>query len=204
MKYKKTPIIFCIVALAFLVLVSIALGPLIKDFLIKTKPKGDVIAKINNYFLTTEDFTNELKGVSLPKQYRQQPSLWKTEFLEGVIRKQLMLQEAQRLALDKKKDFMDTIQRYWEQALLKSLIDTKSREISASISVYDNEIEQFYSEMVSKAAPTTIKPLDEIREDIIFKVKRRKETQAMQAWLENIRSKAKVSVHKEVLDKIND
>ncbi len=123
MKYRSILVSFCFISVIFLIIIVSILYPLFKQ-----KPEGKVIARINNYLLTDADFADELKGINVPALPGDKMQAWKAEFLEDIIRKQLMLQEAQKLSLDKDKNFINMIERYWEQALLKSLLDTKMRE----------------------------------------------------------------------------
>ncbi|GEM_PF-1665304 len=123
MKYRNILVSFCFITAVFLIIVISILYPIFKQ-----KPEGKVIARINNYLLTEADFADELKGISIPVLPEDKMQAWKTEFLDDIIRKQLMLQEAQKLSLDKDKNFINMIERYWEQALLKSLIESKTRK----------------------------------------------------------------------------
>jgi hypothetical protein len=67
----------------------------------------------------------------------------KEDALDKLITKKILLQEAQRESFDKDQKFMKEIERYWEQALLKLLINKKiddfSKKLPADLSVEDRQ-----------------------------------------------------------------
>jgi peptidyl-prolyl cis-trans isomerase C len=82
------------------------------------------------------------------KRYASYSSLkQKDQVLEELITKEILLQEAQRLNLDKQKSFMKEIEGYWEQALMKSLINRKLQEFSPLVQVNNQDILDGYSRL---------------------------------------------------------
>lgn len=134
------------------------------------KGGGKVIAKINNYELTEEDFRDNAAIMTRGEFYARDKEKAKKEFLEELITKNVLLQEAQAQDFDKDKAFMKEIQRYWEQALLKLLIKKKTREISGSMNIREPE-----------------------------EIRHRKVKEAMSQWVETLRRNARVTVYKENL-----
>lgn len=86
------------------------------------KPSGEekIVAKINKYNMTVEDFRDSARAVSGTKE----------QMLDALITKNILIQEAQKQNFDKDKAFMKEIERYWEQALLKLLIRKKTAELT--------------------------------------------------------------------------
>jgi len=86
-----------------------------------------ILAKINNYEITKQEFNEEFKdsayGVSNTEESRK-------SFLDNLINRKLVLQEAQKEGLDKDGAFLKSIERFWEQSLLKVMLDKKSKDIS--------------------------------------------------------------------------
>ena len=105
----------------------------------------------------------------------------------------MLLQEAQRQAIDREKGFMKSIENYWEQALLKILLERKSREISGLVHVYDNEIEAYYKDSGE------VLPLSKVKNEIKGIIKQKKETDAMNAWIDEMKKRAYIKVDEEVL-----
>ncbi len=121
--------------------------------------KSEVIATIGNYSLCRDDFISELSVY--PPAYRE--NLSKEQILNEIIQKKVLLLEAQRLGLDKDPRFMKMIERFWEQSLLRSLLETKSREILSSIPETDKdrsgeagEKMRKWVEELEKSTPVTI------------------------------------------------
>ena len=109
-----------------------------------------IVATINDYKMTVSDFNYESKEVMRTGKLLGDIPVTKEDILDALIIKEVLLQEAQRQELDKDKDFMKTIELYWEQTLLKNLLAKKSREISKAIRVYDDEIIAYYEKMMDE------------------------------------------------------
>jgi hypothetical protein len=92
----------------------------------RQKQPGDTVAKINDYEMTLEDFNEEIENS--PYTTLKEKSLG--QLLDLAIKKQILIQEAQKQGLDRKKSFMKTIERYWEQTLIRELITEKMRQIA--------------------------------------------------------------------------
>ncbi len=114
------------------------------------KSQEKVIATINNYKMTTDDFNYESSEVFRMGKMIGEVPVTKKEMLDALITKEVLIQEAVRENLDKDKAFMKAIELYWEQALLKNLLTKKSEEISQTIVVYDDDIKGYYDKMKNK------------------------------------------------------
>jgi hypothetical protein len=101
----------------------------------KENPAKEVLATIGDYSLYEADLVSEAE--LYPPAYRK--TVTKEEMLNDLIRKKLMLMEAQRRGLDKKPEFLKMVQRFWEQSLLRSLMDEKSKETLSSLKGTDEE-----------------------------------------------------------------
>jgi len=88
-----------------------------------------VLVKINSYKLTVDDFNDELKH----SLYAGDEDVDKESFLDFLVRKQLLIEEAQRQGIDRSEGFMKTIERYWKQTLIKELLGEQSARISRTI-----------------------------------------------------------------------
>ncbi|MGD0336174.1 MAG: peptidyl-prolyl cis-trans isomerase [Candidatus Omnitrophota bacterium] len=106
-----------------------------------------VLARIGPFGLTVADFKEQANPFLINK-YASLPAVkQKEQVLEELIMKEVFLQEAQKMNLDKEKSFMKEIEGYWEQALMKSLINRKLMEFSEGITVSQQEILEEYSLM---------------------------------------------------------
>jgi hypothetical protein len=107
----------------------------------------NIVATVNHEPIKLEDFQAKLALRS-----RQNPSYKITsqeisEQIETVIDRRLMIQEAMRMGLAENKDFVRTIQSFWEQTLVRELIAAKSREWESRLFVTEREVEDYYDKM---------------------------------------------------------
>lgn len=107
-------------------------------------PKKEVIATIGNYSLYKEDFLSELS--LYPPEYLNKVT--KEQLLNDIIEKKVLLLEAQRQGLDRNPEFMKMVERFWEQSLLRSLLNKKSEEILSSIPQSDKDRNRKASGMI--------------------------------------------------------
>lgn len=159
-----------IVLMAFIIL-SILLVPV---FVMAGEPRGGddkVLARINNYTLTTADFESEtqraLPGGLSPAELEKT----KEGLLDDLITKKLLIQEAQKQNFDKDKAFIKEIEGYWEQALLKLLYKKKSQELMREISMEEGD--------------------PEIRDRLV--------REALNSWMEDLKNGADIKKYKENL-----
>lgn len=108
------------------------------------RSKKVVIATIGDYFLYEEDFLSELS--LYPPEYRNK--IPKDQLLNDIIEKKVLLLEAQRQGLDRNPEFMKMVERFWEQSLLRSLLNKKSEEILSSMPQTEKDRNQKASGMI--------------------------------------------------------
>lgn len=162
--------------------------------------RSKVVAQINDYQMTVDDVKDIFHSVILYEDDKVNLEV-KKMIIQDMIRKELLLQEAQRLNLDKNKEFMKTIERYWEQALIKSLLDEKTREIAGSVKVTENEVIDYYNSL-AEGNPEA-EEISEMRAEIILEIKNRKEAELIEAWINGLENNASITVNEEVLEKID-
>ncbi|MCK5707908.1 MAG: peptidyl-prolyl cis-trans isomerase [Candidatus Aureabacteria bacterium] len=138
-KSCKTKITFLL--LLFLLLFSLSCGSK------KDKESSQLLAKINEYDLTVADFANEAELTISNRDIFSDTYSAKQAFLDELITKKVLLQEAQKNNFDKEKVFMKEIERYWEQALLKVLLKRKFEELSNAVQISDKELQHEYNKM---------------------------------------------------------
>lgn len=102
----------------------------------RPKQEGKRVAQINNYNMTEEDFKNELRFLGYDGVLIDPKAV-----LDVAIDRQLLIQEAQRMGLHKQKTFLEAIERYWEQTLIKELMDKETMRITKSVAPEEREKE---------------------------------------------------------------
>lgn len=162
----------------------------------KTDPGNKVVAQINKYKMTEEDLRYEFKNTPYDEAELLETENGRKRYLRGLIEKEVLLQEAQRQGIDREKDFMKSIENYWEQALLRILIERKSKEISSLTHVYDNEIEEYYKDSGEKL------PFLKVKNEIMNIIRQKKETDAMNAWIDELKNSSYIRVDEKVLESL--
>lgn len=124
----------------------IALGALVgacgKAPSASSESKGEVLAKVNDVEITVADFRREMErlpahlkaAVATPEGQRQ--------FLEDMIKRELLLQEAGRRKLDQRPDVVDRVADFRRRLLLEGLL---SEEIEKKITLEDQEAKAYFT-----------------------------------------------------------
>ena len=161
--------------------------------------KKEALAKINDYVLTLKEFEDQLvaelefdKDFKLTKKAKQ-------EFLDQIIQKELLVQEAQKLKMDRKKKFIMTIERYWESTLIRDLMEFKGNEFSQRTYVSQEEIENRYKEM--KKFDDKFPPFEKIQDKIAEELKEEKKRKNLKEWIDSLRKNATIYINDELLYK---
>jgi hypothetical protein len=158
-------------------------------------PKNkQVLAKINNYEITLDEFKEAFKDS--PYAYSDSEESQK-DFLNNLIYRKLLLQDAQKRGLDKDKSFLKMIEKFWEQSLLKLAIDRKTREVAGSVSVGDKEIEDAYNNMAKEIKAD--KTYAQMYQQIKWEITRAKETKALNEWVAQLRKSSDIKVNYDLL-----
>lgn len=95
-----------------------------------------VLAKVNNYEITLDEFEQQFKESPYSRDNTLEA---RKDFLKVLIGRKLILQDAQAKGLDKEKEFLKMIERFWEQSLLKLSLQRKSQEIATLAQVKNNQ-----------------------------------------------------------------
>jgi hypothetical protein len=128
-----------IYVVAGLVLVIVGISGV--TFLKPGPPYPGGAVRVNDRIIPADDFRKayEEKASSCPVPPE------KRQFLDDLVTREILIQEAKRLNLDRDEPFRRSIQNYYEQTLLKNLTQKKMSEIKVSVS--EDEISSHYANM---------------------------------------------------------
>lgn len=164
----------------------------------QSKTEGDeVLCEINEYKLPVDDFHRQLaEELEFNSDFKLTQKA-KREFLEQLIKKELLIQEAKKLKLDRQDKFIRTIERHWESTLIRDLMDLKGEEISMMTYVSEEEIKTRYKEMakLDNSPPCLSEIHDQIREEL----REKKRTQMITKWINDLRRKASIVIYNDLL-----
>jgi len=158
-----------------------------------------IIADINGYKLTRADFLGQLKAeVEFNRDFKVTRQA-KQEFLEQIIRRELLIQEAQRQRLDRQPKFVRAIERYWESTLIRDLLELKGEQIDRTLIVSQTDTQGHYEKL--KMAGGYLPPLAEVRDGIMVELKEKRRAQALDRWVADLRQNATVTIDEDNLFK---
>ncbi len=131
------------VTLRFLALLSCAIGGSLLSLTGCTPPPEEgVVALVNGRQITQNEFEARWEELSDAARSRYEKEGGKRRFLDELITRELLMQEARKQGIDQNDVVRDRTQRYREQLildeLLRSLVKTK-------IDLSDEELEAFYA-----------------------------------------------------------
>ncbi len=109
--------------------------------------KENAVGTVNDRPILVKDFKKEIALVS-----RGDPSIMGNpkaleEQLGRIIDRRLMIQEAAQRGMTQDERFVETIKIFWEQTLIRQLMDAKTREWSDRLVVTDAEVRSYYGRM---------------------------------------------------------
>ena len=162
------------------------------------KDTSRITAKINDFSLTRDEFQRKLvEEMEYSNTYKTTPEA-KKEFLQTLIKKELLIQEAKKLGLDKKKEFLSALERYWEATLIKQLMEEKNKEILQIASVSENEIKNKYQEL--KSENTEMPPFEQVGKEIAQDIVEVKKTAIFNKWMTSLYDKADIKIDSEFIN----
>lgn len=153
----------------------------------------DAALVINSYTITANEFNELFKEVNIEDTPKARQA-----FLNNLIARKLLLQEAEREGLDKQKDFLKAVENFWQQSLIKIMVDKKVKEISSTLQVSDKEVEDFYNGWKAQNPDDDTK-LNDVRESIMQRLLREKQGNIVNSWIRGLRDKSNVNIEKKAL-----
>lgn len=159
--------------------------------------RGKPIAEINGYVLTENEFKERI--VATRQIYGGQALSWddKKRYLDREIDKELLIQAAVKLGLDRQSKFREAMQRFWEQTLITELFKEKARQLQKQIVVTEQEVQARYRQMCQEDPQCP--PLQKIRERLEKELSEAKQQKALDEWLKKMREQASITIYEENL-----
>jgi hypothetical protein len=161
----------------------------------KQKPPEEVIAKVNNYQIYLSEF--EEGFAASPYASRTDKLLARQEFLSSLIDRKLILQDAQKRNIDKEKEFLKSIERFWEQSLLTVALGNKTVELSRGVKVREQDVRKIYDEMVRDGITT--KTFEEIYPQIKWQAQKQQESARLNEWIDGLRVGSMIEINEDLL-----
>ncbi|MFH1655881.1 MAG: peptidylprolyl isomerase [Candidatus Omnitrophota bacterium] len=185
LRARKAPIAGLFVV--FLAISLFSLGceqiPFLSDLFPKKKTPGTtfkidgtLLVRINNWGMSLEEFNERIANLEqLIPEFKIQSVDDKRAILDEFLRQQLLVQEAKRRGLDKKKEIMDASGEFMNGLLVREIITQETENVTVS----SKEIEDYYNIMKQRFTELTQYRIREIVADT--------ESQANQILIEILR-----------------
>lgn len=110
----------------------------------KNKPHEENIASVNGAPIPVAEFQKEVSLRSKREPAFKITSQILEEQLNTIIDKKLLIQEAMKRGLAEDPQFAETIKTFWEQTLIRELVELKTKEWAEKLFVAEDEIERHY------------------------------------------------------------
>jgi len=107
----------------------------------KGEQKGPYLAKVGNTKITQADMERELKNLPDFAQKLFADSAGKEKFLDELIKKELLYQEALKKGLDKNAEFQSKVEEFKKLTLISQLLE---KEIEEKTKVTEKDVKDYY------------------------------------------------------------
>ncbi|MBF0485352.1 MAG: hypothetical protein HQL16_02440 [Candidatus Omnitrophica bacterium] len=161
----------------------------------KATPPKNIVAQVNDYQISLEEF--ELNFLQSPYASRNDLFEARKDYLESLINQKLIIQDAQKRNVDKQKEFLSSIEHFWEQSLLTIYLGMKTKEISGSVHVPQEAIRKLYDQMVKDGLTT--KTYEELYPQISWQAAKDIESRKLNDWTGELRKTADVKINANLL-----
>ncbi len=175
---------FCIVLIPVLLVFPMGCGPGSQS------SSKETAIQVNNSVITIEEFNELIKFEAYADPELDITDESRDRFIEYLIRKELMIQEAMRLSLDRRDIFIKTIEKYWESTLIRSLLDVKTAELKKTVLITDNEMEAYYIKNKDEFGQS----YDGVKQTVKSILESKALEQKMEEWNRDMRESADISI----------
>jgi peptidyl-prolyl cis-trans isomerase C len=146
----------------------------------KEKPAGQSMARVNGEEITVHQLNAELE--------RANPIVSKKDVLDGLIARQLLIEEAQKAKMDRDPKIMQAIERAKEQILAQAYLQTKTNNVAKPS---EAEIQEFYEknpQLFSQRKQFDTKELvidtKDLTPELVSKMSNARTLDEVQEWLQ--------------------
>jgi hypothetical protein len=162
----------------------------------KGAKKNDIVLQINNSKISLAEFNDLIRLEAYADPETDLTIDTRDQFINYLVRKELLIQEAARLKLDSKQAFIRTIERYWEATLIRNLLDLKCAELKKDVLITDGKIDAYYLKNQARFA----QPLEAEKEGIKCILESKEVAIKLEKWIKSLKDSADVKVNQDLLD----
>ncbi|MDD5427630.1 MAG: hypothetical protein PHI58_00115 [Candidatus Omnitrophica bacterium] len=159
-----------------------------------SKKEPPAALKIDNINITTAEFDDAFKNS--PYGSSDTPEMRK-EFLNNFVIRMLILREAERTGMDKNPEFLKNVQFFWQQSLIKMMLDKKIKELASHINVTDAEVTDYYQ--ANKDTEFVSRELPAVYEQIKWIILNKKQKALLDDWANSLRTQSDIDINYKLL-----
>jgi len=152
--------------------------------------KPPAAIKIDKISVTAEEYDNAFRNS--PYASSDNPEARK-EFLGNFLTRMLLLREAERTGADKDPEFLKSVQLFWQQSLVKLMLDRKIKELASHVGVTDREVKDYYQ--ANKDAEFQGRELPAVYDNIKWTILNGKQKALLDDWLNSLQNSSRIEIN---------
>lgn len=124
----------------------------------------------------------------------QNTSESRRQFLESYAIKLMILEEAQNTGLDRDSEFLKDVESFWQQALVKRMLEKKMAQYSGLITVSEQQVQAYFIQ--NQNGYFRGKNFDDVFQSIKTFLIFQQQNQAMDNWVQSLKGKIKLRANR--------
>lgn len=154
------------------------------------KGRSPVAIRIDEIEVTVDEFEEAYKNSYYAKD---DSSASRNDFLGNLVMTKLILREAERLELDKEPSFLKDVEFFWQQSILKRMLEKKTKELALDLKVNENEVNRYYHK--HQETDFQGRGLTEVYGQIQWILLKDKQQNVINDWMDSLEKKTKVDIN---------
>lgn len=154
----------------------------------------NIVVKINNFELLEEDFNDLIKLEAETNPNFEVTDQGCRKFLDYLIRKEILIQTAKSQKLDRKQNFLQTIERYWESTLIRDLIEQKNHDLRRNVLITSEEVKAYFD----AHRENFVQPFEKVKKRIHKRLESKKVSEKVEKWVQKLIESADIQISESV------
>ena len=101
------------------------------------------LARVNDTIILKEDYWSEVKRLNLSEGEKDGEKKIKKPILDKVIEREILLQEAYRMGINKDKKFLFLVESFWKKLMIQRLLLEKVKDISNNLTIDTKKMQRY-------------------------------------------------------------
>jgi len=153
--------------------------------------KEEIVIQVNDSKISLEEFNDLIKFETYADPDLKLNAESRKRFVDYLVSKELMIQNAALLKLDQKPKFIRAIQKYWESTLIRNLLDLKSEELKKKILITEEAVKQYHVENKDEFEGSLAEAKDEIKKIL----ENEKLEEKLKEWTDGLKVSAEIKIN---------